>query len=302
MSLVEKALRKLQQSTARRPLRVDSPSAAQVRVSIQPRPPEARKNRTPAPVPSPVGQALVIDTAALRAAGLLPPQTEEHQLAEQYRRIKRPLIAGAIGHGAARVKEGQLIMLTSAVAGEGKTFTSINLGLSMSVEKDAHVVLVDADVAKPHISRLLGVADAPGLLDALRDADLDPERLIRPTDVPNLSVLPAGTRSQEATELLASTRMQQVTATLARRDSQRIVLFDSPPLLQTTESHALAQSMGQVVVVVRAQFTPQPVVLDALKLLEGHPAVSLVLNQSLASANTAYYYRYGDGSGAEASR
>jgi protein-tyrosine kinase len=293
MSLVEKALRKLQQSTPRVP--ITPGGAADVAVSVQ-TPPERVRERI---VPSGLGEPLVIDIGALRTAGLLPPQTEEHQLAQQYRRVKRPLIASAIGRGAPRVQGGQLIMITSALAGEGKTFTSLNLALSMSTDKDAHVVLVDADVAKPQISRLLGLQDAQGLLDALRQPDLDVERLIRPTDVPNLSILPAGTRSSEATELLASARMEQVTAALAEQDRRRIVLFDSPPLLHTTESHALAQSMGQVVVVVRAESTSQPILLDALKLLEGHRAVSLVLNQSVKSARTAYYYRYGEGSGTE---
>jgi protein-tyrosine kinase len=293
MSLVEKALRKLQQSTPRVPVKAGS--AAEIEIDVQPPPERAGERATP----SGLGEPVVMETGALRTAGLLPPQAEEHQLAQQYRRVKRPLIASAIGRGAPRVPGGQLIMVTSALEGEGKTFTSINLALSMSIDKDAHVVLVDADVAKPQISRLLGLGDAEGLLDALRRTDLDVERLIRPTDVPNLSILPAGTRSAEATELLASARMEQVTAALAERDRQRIVLFDSPPLLHTTESHALAQSMGQVVVVVRAETTSQPILLDALKLLEGHRAVSLVLNQSIKSATTAYYYRYGEGSGIE---
>ncbi|HUN75621.1 MAG TPA: AAA family ATPase [Steroidobacteraceae bacterium] len=293
MSLVERALQKLQQTSPR--VAVPAGSAAEVQVAVQA--PPAR------PVaPGPLGQPLAMNVVALRSAGLLPPQAEEHQLAQQYRRVKRPLIANAIGRGAPRVQGGQLIMVTSALPGEGKTFTSLNLALSMSIDKDVHVVLVDADVAKPHISRLLGVSESEGLLDALRNAELDMERLIRPTDVPNLAILPAGTQSSEATELLASARMGQVTAALAEHDHQRIVVFDSPPLLHTTESHALAQSMGQVVVVVRAESTAQPVVLDALKLLEGHRAVSLVLNQSVKSASTAYYYRYGEGSDAAAER
>jgi len=292
MSLVERALQKLQQTSPRVAL---PGAAAEVQVAVQASP-------TRPGVPGPLGQPLAMNVVALRSAGLLPPQAEEHQLAQQYRRVKRPLIANAIGRGAPRVQGGQLIMVTSALPGEGKTFTSLNLALSMSIDKDVHVVLVDADVAKPHISRLLGVSESEGLLDALRNAELDVERLIRPTDVPNLAILPAGTQSSEATELLASARMGQVTAALAEHDHQRIVLFDSPPLLHTTESHALAQSMGQVVVVVRAESTAQPVVLDALKLLEGHRAVSLVLNQSVKSASTAYYYRYGEGSDAAAER
>ncbi len=277
MSLVEKAIRKVQETAPRGP-----------------NPEQVSTVRTEGPAP-PRAPALALDRSALRAAGLLPPEEEERQLTQQYRRIKRPLIANAFGRGTARVPNGHLIVVTSAMAGEGKTFTSLNLALSLSVEQDMHVLLVDADVAKPHISRLFGVAEAPGLLDALRDPHLDMEGLILQTDVPNLSVLPAGTPSREATELLASQRMQQVATALGERDRQRIVLFDSPPLLQTTESLVLTQAAGQIVVVVRAESTPQPVLLDALKLLEGHTAVSLILNQSMKSATSDYYYYgYGD--------
>jgi len=156
-----------------------------------------------------------ISLPALRAAGLLAPEEEERQLAQQYRKIKRPLIVNAVGRGAPPLPNGHVIMLASALAGEGKTFTAVNLALSMSLEKDVHVLLVDADVEKPHVSRLLGVGEAPGLLDVLRNSSLDVEKVILPTDVPNLFVLPAGTASPEATELLASVRMEEVMRAIA---------------------------------------------------------------------------------------
>lgn len=273
MSLVEKALQKLQESTPR-PAGPDGPSR-----------PRAEPQRRPDGRP-----AVAIDHATLQGAGLLPPEDEARQLAQHYRRIKRPLIAKATGRGAPRAPRGHLILISSAMPGEGKTFTAVNLALSMAMEKDVHVLLVDGDVAKPHISRVLGLEKGPGLLDALRDDALDLESLILATSVPHLSILPAGTLSSEATELLASARMQQVTEALAEEDRQRVVLFDSPPLLQTSESRVLTEVAGQVVVVVRAEYTPQPVLLDALKALEGHGAVSLVLNQSRTAADKAYYY------------
>ena len=288
MSLVEKALRKLQESapanTGRPPAEVASKGS------------EPAVRRAPPVAEPPVPERIVpVRVASLRAAGLLPPADEERRLAQQYRQIKRPLIMNAMGRGKARLPNGHLIMVASAMPGEGKTFTALNLALSMSIEKDVHVLLVDADVAKPHISTLLGVADAPGLLDALRDQHLDVETLISPTDVPNLSILPAGTRSQQATELLASARMEEVMRALGQRDERRIALFDSPPLLLTTESQALAQVAGQVVVVVRAGVTSQQTLLDGLSHLGEHPAVSLVLNQDSLTANAGSYYGgYGD--------
>ncbi|MGH8324579.1 MAG: P-loop NTPase, partial [Steroidobacteraceae bacterium] len=202
MSLVEKALLKVKETAPRTP-RVH-------REGVTKTADPGTQSLAPPVAPAASGRVVSVNVAGLRVAGLLAPEHEERQLAQQYRQIKRPLIANAIGRGAPRLPNGHLVMVASAMPGEGKTFTAINLALSMSIEKDAHVLLVDADVAKPHISTLLGVPDAPGLLDVLRDPGLDVESVILQTDVPNLSFLPAGTRSEEATELLASARMEQV--------------------------------------------------------------------------------------------
>jgi protein-tyrosine kinase len=257
------------------------------RIGLPGAPPEKGTLTVPA---TPPVETVNISLPALRAAGLVAPEGEERQLAQQYRLIKRPLIVNAVGRGSPRLRNAHVIMVASAMAGEGKTFTAVNLALSMSIEKDVHVLLVDADVAKPLVSRLLGVSDAPGLLDVLRDSRLDVERVILRTNVPNLSVLPAGTRSHEATELLASTRMENVMRAITQHDVRRLALIDSPPLLLTTESHAIAQVAGQVVMVVRAGATPREAVLDALTYLGEHPAVSLVLNQCRMSAPAGYYY------------
>ena len=159
-------------------------------------------------------KVIVVNKGALRAVGLLPPEHQERQIADQYRQIKRPLIAAALHKGSDALRNAQFIMVSSALPGDGKTFTSINLSISISREKDLHVLLIDADVAKPHISQLLGVAQQPGLLDALHDPSIDIESLILPTDIPGLSVLPAGRRSETATELLASQRMETLVDTL----------------------------------------------------------------------------------------
>ena len=294
MSVVEKTLQKLQDAKQRRPDPAPDLSPAK-------RDPDGR----PAGRSAPPGQhpPIVLDRPKLRALGLLPPEEQERRLSAQYRKIKRPLIAGAIGRGPERLPKGYLIMLASAMSGEGKTFTAINLALSIAREKDLRVLLVDADVAKPHLSRTFGLEGEQGLLDALRDAQMDVEAIIRQTDVPTLSFLPAGKGSADATELLASRRMEEVAALLGEHDDHRIVLFDTPPLIQTTESPALVQVVGQVLVVVRAEWTPLPVLLDALENLQEHPAVSLMLNQSMRSETSAYYYYgYGEeGSGAERS-
>jgi protein-tyrosine kinase len=226
-------------------------------------------------------RTLPLDLDALREAGLLPPAHQERELAQQFRQIKRPLINNALGRGGITpLTDGNLVMIASAVPGEGKTFTSLNLALSMRLEEDVTVLLVDGDVVNPRLSQILGADDSRGLLDVIKDPNLALSSAILPTSVPGLSFLPAGHQEPNATELLA------------RQDPSRLVLFDSAPLLLTTESHALTQVAGQIVMVVRADQTPQHVVLEAVETLSESKSVSLILNQSMKQPHAGYYYRY----------
>ena len=188
-------------------------------------------------------------------------------------------------------------MVASAVPGEGKTFTSLNLALSMRLEEDVTALLVDGDVVNPLLTRILGLENEPGLLDVVRDPGVSPGSAILATDVPGLSFLPAGRHDANATELLASTRMRDVVALLSGHDAARMVLFDSAPLVLTTESQALAQVAGQILMVVRADQTPQHVVLEALETLDEGKPVFLVLNQSMKQPHAGYYYKYGSSAG-----
>lgn len=234
-----------------------------------------------------------VDWEALRESGVLAPLEDDEQIARQIRDIKRPLIAHAFGKRATSVENGNLIMVTSALAGEGKTFISFNLARSMAGERDHSVLLIDADVAKPHTSNLLGLQDAVGLLDLLEDGDERLETAILDTDVPGLSVLPAGKRRPHATELLASFRMEELANKLVSHDRNRIVLFDSPPLIQTSESKVLAEHVGQIVFVVCADKTPKGAVAEAAISLGEEKAVNFVLNKATTNTLTTRYGAYG---------
>jgi protein-tyrosine kinase len=293
VSVIENALKRLQgqrpPGAPAEPLAVeDKQSYGTVATGAAARRRESNGAEAPA-----TGPIIKIDQDALRAAGMLPPAHQEHELAQQYRRIKRPLINGALGRGMARLPQGNLLMITSAVPGEGKTFMSLNLAFSMRLEEDVTVLLVDGDVVNPRISQILGADKEPGLLDVVKDPALSADSLILPTDVPGLSFLPAGKQDPNATELLASSRMFEVVSKLGGQDPARIVLFDSAPLLVTTESQALAQFVGQILLVVRADHTPQRVVFDALQTLAEGKSVSLVLNQNLHRLHSGYYEQYG---------
>lgn len=237
---------------------------------------------------SSLAKHIVVDNVGLRASGYFPEQDRDRQFADQYRRIKQPLIDKALS-GAAAVGESRVIMVTSALPGDGKTFTSINLALSMALERDISVLLVDADVAKRHISEILNLDDGAGLLDALVDENLDAESLIVPTTTPGFSVLSAGHRVASTAELLSSNRMRKVVAALCARNPCRIVLVDSPPLLVTNEARALIKIAGQVVLVVRAGQTPRPAVQAAVALFDPQQAGGIVLNEVQGSAGGRYY-------------
>lgn len=233
---------------------------------------------------------LVLDFNRLREASIVPPEELAPNLANEFRRIKRPLIKKAFGKGEDRIENGNLIMLCSALSGEGKTFTAMNLAMSVALERERTVLLIDADVAKPHISRALGLSQRKGLMDVLVDRNLDISDVLVQTDMPGLRVLPAGTQHEYATELLASERMEEVINEIAGRYQNRIVILDSPPLLQTSEAQVITGLVGQVVVVVHAGATPQSAVESALELVDASKHVSLVLNKCRVATGSDYYY------------
>jgi len=233
-----------------------------------------------------------IDFARLKARGFVTPDAPTTQIAEEFRVIKRPIIRNALGQGGPQVRHGNLIMVTSALPGEGKTFTSLNLALSIATEIDSRVLLVDGDVAHPSIPESLGIPHGPGLLDLLTTDKLDFADAMIKTNVDKLSVLPAGTRHRRSTELLASEQMLSLLREIASRYPDRIVIFDSPPLLATTEARVLAANMGQIVMVVAADATSQHAVNQALTTVEGCEIVMMVLNKASRTDVGAYYGYY----------
>ena len=246
-----------------------------------------------------------ISLEALSAAGIVSPNAPRSRIADQFRVIKRPLISNAMGKGASLIRKGNLIMVTSALPGEGKTFTAINLAMSMATELDYTVMLVDADVGQPSVMGVLGLSTGPGLLDLVLDESKDMSDMLMKTNVDKLTLLPSGTPHPRATELLASDAMVRLLDEMATRYADRIIIFDSPPLLLATESRVLASHMGQIVMVVQAQKTLQSNVAQALAMIEACPVKLMLLNQMRALVKGAsergdgYGYGYGPGYGYE---
>jgi protein-tyrosine kinase len=299
MSLVESALQKARREQGSAAAATGPSSRA---ASSAGRQPGAEADRSSAAAAGlelpqlPHASRTTLDRAHLVAAGLLPPDDQQYDITNQYRRIKRPLIAAAMGGEADALLLGRSLLLTSAVSGEGKTFTSLNLAMSFSLEKDFNVLLVDGDVAKRGLSESLGLGHLPGLMDLLSDSGLDIASCTVATDVPGLFVLPAGQYRPSAPELLGSARMQSLFAEYLDDHRSCFVIFDSPPILMTAEARSLLPVAGQVVVVVKAGESQKPLVLDALGAIGNNKPTSLILNQLRAvnEPRYGYYHPYGN--------
>jgi exopolysaccharide/PEP-CTERM locus tyrosine autokinase len=231
-----------------------------------------------------------INLPRLHQMGMVTHDGGRTNAAEDFRIIKRPLLRNAHGAVSAGQKNGNLIIVTSALPGEGKTYCAVNLAMSIAMEKDHTVLLVDADVARPSVLRVLGVPAAPGLMDILLDDTSALGDVILRTNIPALSLLPAGRNNKHATELLASQTMSALLDEIASRYHDRIVIFDSPPLLLTTEASVLAAKMGQVVMVIDAETTTQRDVREALRRLDTCPRVDLICNKARAYAGEHHGY------------
>jgi len=229
----------------------------------------------------------------LSANMLVPGSTLGRDIQDDYRRIKRPLVANAVGKNRSMVDRGNLILITSAIPGEGKTYTAVNLALSIAQEMDTTVLFVDCDVDKQGASRLLGIEKSSGLVDVLESDNLGIGDVLQQTDIPKLRVVSAGKQHDYVTELLTSQRMTSLINEIASRYTDRIIIFDGPPLLPAPQTQVLAGLVGQVVFVVEAGKTPQATVEEALEMLPAEQSIGLVINKNEGIANrSADYYGY----------
>ena len=193
-----------------------------------------------------------IDLKSLFAEGYLEAEGRAGLLSEEFRRIKRPLLANAFGQGLPAALNGERIMITSALPSEGKSFCAIHLALSIASEVENSVVLIEADVAKPTVLSKLGVEPRRGLANWFEDQTIDVTDLAVSTDLPGLKIVPAGLGAPDSIDMLASRAMARFFDLLREAYPNHLIIVDAPPLLPATEAKVLATHMGQVVVVVEA--------------------------------------------------
>jgi exopolysaccharide/PEP-CTERM locus tyrosine autokinase len=241
-----------------------------------------------------VGPVAAVDRSLLRDNGFIIPDSTIDTLAEEFRLVKRQLLLRTGAQPSERTPKDRMVLVCSAQPNEGKTFCAVNLALSLASERDNEVLLVDADVAKPEVLATLGLPGSAGLIDAIADINLDVERLIIQTDIPKLSVLPAGKATNDDTELLSSVRAAELIAGLASANERRIVIIDSAPALAASPAAVLAHRVGRILMVVRADRTKESDLQEAIALLDGCNDISLLLNgASFFGTNKTYGSYYG---------
>ena len=238
------------------------------------------------------GERHQIDRDRLAERGMIIPEAGATALLEEFRIVKRQVLAAAQAAGDAAARR---VLICSPHPGEGKTFCAVNLAIAMAGERDTEVLLVDADFAKPSILSTLGLPRGPGLMDALADPAIAVEELVMATDIPGLFVLPAGNQTVADSEWLASARTAEILDRLTRGAPQRMVVFDSPPALAASPAAELAKHVGQALLVARADQTGRNALEDAVQLLGACPDIKLLLNAahfSPSGRRFGSYYGY----------
>ena len=236
-----------------------------------------------------------LDKVGLRSHGIDWEKNSSTVL--EFKQIKRPLIKNLLSNKNfdKDALGSNFVVVTSAVPGEGKTHTSLNLAISLTFEKDYDVLFVDGDTIKRDASLVLGLGDRLGLNDLLSDPNASTDSYILQSDINNLKVLPAGTFNDNSCELLSSNRMQVVLKRLLKPKG-RIVVFDAPPMLATVEASVLTQLAGQVVIVTEAAKTSRSMMQAVLEQIQSDKPVGLVLNKSRKEHGqydySAYYGYY----------
>jgi len=227
-----------------------------------------------------ISREVKIDRQRLAKSGIIITNTERSRVAEEFRIIVRQILAKAQqASNENAAGPGRIIMITSSRPREGKTFTSINIALAIASQRDYRVLAMDCDVERQSMTSVLGIEVEKGLVDLIADESIDLRDILLRTDIPNLTVLPAGRKRPGVPELLSSRRMREILTEMAHRYADRYIVIDAPPCLATSDPSILASLVGQIVFVVEANRTQGPEIEESLRLVSSCPNISLVLNK-----------------------
>jgi protein-tyrosine kinase len=228
-----------------------------------------------------------VDAVSLERAGMVDWSRTRTRISEEFRLVQRQIIRSAFGPGA-EPGFSNLLLVTSARPGEGKSFMATNLAGSIARQGDHHVLLVDADSKRDSICYSLGLAQSRGLLDLVANPKLDPAPLIVKTPIERLSILPVGRERERSAELFSTKEMTRLIQSLGRRYADRLLILDAPPCLSTSDPAVLAQVVGQILFVVEADRTQRDEIEASLDLIQACPTITLVLNKQQISSRYTF--------------
>jgi len=296
MSLIEKALEQQQRDNEK------NKKPEHTLVAQEPRIDEAEQQKSnlndglsleqAAVIEKPVKPVISLDLEMLRQNNFVSLSAERRLINEEYRVIKRKILNNAFGQLSQSLHHPNLVLVSSSRPGEGKTFTSINLALSMALEQDKTILLVDTDVLRPSVSKSLKIRLDHGLTEYLSSDELKVEDIIYSTNVERLKIIGAGKPHHLSTELLASEKMLKLANEFAERYPDRIVIFDAPPLLGVNETAVLASMCGQAIIVVEENRSKMSEIEQAAALLPEELAVGFVINKAHRNQGKGYGYGY----------
>ncbi len=218
--------------------------------------------------------------------GMLPDPEQDPALIEQLRHLKRPILQNAFGplaDGTANV-----VMITSARPGAGKSFVSASLAVALTRARELSVVIIDLDNIRATLTKGLELGDRIGFFDAVDDPDVSLESTLVATEIPGLRVIPTGRQTKESSELLNSERAKQLMRRFSEDDPTRIIILDTPPLLSTPDAHAILELAHQIIVVVETGVTKQSEMREIVESIGGEKPVGLVLNKAVGGLTSLY--------------
>jgi len=299
VSIIEKAINKQVQQSDSKPLSTveRAQQRPQLDIAVEAAEPFAAASATETAEPAQYKASIELNLSELEKKNFVSLSSERRLINEEYRVIKRKLINNAFGALSSTLKHPNLILVTSSRPGEGKTFSAINLALSIALEQDKTVLLVDSDVLRPSVSKSLNIKYDIGLTDYLLSDEILVSDIMLSTNVERLKIITAGRPHHLSTELLASERMLMLANEFASRYPDRIVIFDAPPLLGVNETAVMASMCGQAVVVLEENRTKIAEIEQAVTLLPKDIATGFLINKAHRNQGKGYGYGYYYGAG-----
>jgi Mrp family chromosome partitioning ATPase len=235
--------------------------------------------------------------AQKRIGSVATPHFDESRTREEFRVIKRHLVSRKQAAPQIAAKDPRTILVTSASPREGKTTVTLGLAMSFMFEQNVRVVLIDADMRSPDLSRRMGLNREQGLLDYLEDDRMEARDIVYPTSIKGIFAIPSGLPRITAPELIASDRMKQLLDALFRGMGNGYVVMDSGSVLSCSETISLASQAGQILFVVTKGQTKRADIDEGLGRLHRQAGpidemrVSMVFNKTNRSQSAVRYSR-----------